>query len=231
MTQLTDTGTSTRTDLLTEVRRILESSEEPLTLPRIRSSLPAPFRAMSLEELGEALRRQAVANVLHQYPKYRSQQDRFWDRPMDVHVAMLLRTTLAESPLPWSELRRKLPSYTQTHAHEVLEREIAQGRLHRHPRIGRGGERFGIGPADPKDYLRLELVDLFRRLGELGFSQTQLRESALELLHDEEWSAAPEGSASTAERATNTASGNAEERRPAPQASEQPAPSPADSPQ
>jgi hypothetical protein len=186
MTQLTDT--SAKADLLTEIRRVLESSDEPLTLSKIRSRLPAPFRATGLEELAEVLKRQVAASVLWQYPKYRSPQDRFWDRPMDVHVAVLLLSTLAEGPLPWSVLRRKLPAYTQSHALGALENEIGQGRLHRHPKIGRGGERFGVRPADPKDYLRAELIDLFRRLDGRGFSRAQLREAALELLHDEEWS-------------------------------------------
>src|SRR5919199_4315315 len=93
------------TDLVAAVQQTLRDSDEPLTLSKIRSRLPMRFRQIGLEELADTLRRQASANVLYQYPKYRSQQDRFWDRPMPVHIAALLQTTLQEEgPLGWSEL-------------------------------------------------------------------------------------------------------------------------------
>ena len=194
MTQLAEqnvTAPPSDTDLVAAVRRVLESSPEPLTLSKIRSSLPANFRALSLEALGEALARQVAANVLVQYPKYRSPQDRFWDRPMRVHVAYLLRAALEEQPLAASELRRKLPDYAKTQAEAVLEEEVAQGRIHRHPPANsRSGPRFGVHPPDPRTFLRNELGTLFGRLERLGFTQTQLRQAALELLHDEEWAPA-----------------------------------------
>jgi hypothetical protein len=179
------------TDLVAAVQQVLQASDEPLTLSKIRSAVPARFRAVDLQKLEEILRRQVAANVLMQYPKYRSQHDRFWDRPMHVHVAHLLRSTLEEGALPWSELRRKLPAYAQAQAEAVLQEQVTQGRLYRHPRAGRGGERFGVRPADPKDYLRSELVTVFGRLAQLGFTQEQLRAGALELLHDEEWASVP----------------------------------------
>jgi hypothetical protein len=178
----------TDSDVVSAVQRVLEASAEPLTVSKIRAQLPPRFRTDNLEEI---LRRQAAANVLHQYPKYRSQQDRFWDRPMPVHIAALLRESLQEGPLAWSELRRKLPAYAQGQAESILQGEVAQGRLHRHPRSGRGAERFGHQPADARDYLRDRLVEVFRQLEQLGFTQAQLRAGALELLHDEEWASTP----------------------------------------
>src|SRR5262245_50927509 len=83
------------TDVVTAIRGVLEASSEPLTLSKIRSALPSQQRP-SPENLSEVLRRQVAANVFVQYPKYRSPQDRFWDRPMPVHLASLLRTVLAE---------------------------------------------------------------------------------------------------------------------------------------
>jgi hypothetical protein len=195
MTQTIDhqvAETAPETDLVAAVLRVLGASGEPLTVSKIRAKLPAPFRSASVEELTDALQRQVAANVLFQYPKYRSQQDRFWDRPMTVHLAALFREVLQESPLGWVELRRKLPAYAidpLTRAEAVLTEMMTRGELHRHPRTGkRGGDRFGLQPPDPKDYLRSELGEVFRDLEQLGFSQAQLRAAALELLHDEEWS-------------------------------------------
>src|SRR5689334_8254011 len=114
MTQMIDqkvAETSPETDVVAAVLRVLSASSEPLTVSKIRAKLPAPFRSASLEELTDTLQRQVAANVLIQYPKYRSQQDRFWDRPITVHLANLFREVLAEMPLGWAELRRKLPAY------------------------------------------------------------------------------------------------------------------------
>jgi hypothetical protein len=196
MTQLAEpnvTTTSSDTDLVAAIRRVLENSPEPLTVSKIRSALPANLRTLSVEALAEVLNRQVAANVLVQYPRYRSQQDRYWDRPMRVHIAHLLQTALAEQALAVSELRRKLPDYAKTQAEAILEEEVIQGRLYRHPpQNARSGPRFGATPPDPRTFLRAELNLLFGRLERLGFTRTQLREAALEVLHDEEWGTAEE---------------------------------------
>jgi hypothetical protein len=175
-------------DLTAAVTRVLAASSEPLTLPKIKSALPAAQRDGNIEEV---LRRQVAAGVLHQYPKYRSPQDRFWDRPMRVHVAALIREVLQEGPLGASELRRKLPAYAQTQMDDVLQEMLANKQLHRHPRSGRGGERLGARPPEARDYLKDELGVVFARLEQLGFTPSQIRAGALELLHDEEWSPRP----------------------------------------
>jgi hypothetical protein len=206
----TPAGTFTETDLVAAVRQVLQRSEEPLTLSKIRAALPTNLRGVSLEALEATLQRQTAANVLHQYPKYRSPQNRYWDRPMGVHLAHLLRTTLQEKPLSLSELRRKLPDYARHQAERVLEEEVNQGRLYSHPALSsRSGPRFGAGRPDPKDYLRAELATVFRRLEQLGFNQTDLREGAIELLHDEEWAPTQEtaGQAATPPEARQTRSG------------------------
>lgn len=205
MTQLFEQAAppaTTDADLVTAVQHALKGSEEPLTVSKIRAHLPTALRAISPEELTAVLQRQVTANVLYQFPKYRSQQDRFWDRPMPIHIAALLRETLAEDALNWSELRRKLPQYAQEPATAILESELAQGRLYRHPRTGRGGERFGVRPPDPKDYLRTELQAVFQQLTQMGFTDAQLRAGALELLHEEEWSSSPAPAPAAAAPAT-----------------------------
>ena len=192
----TASAVSAEPDLATALQQALQESREPLTVSKIRSALPPKLRSRSLEELTEALNRQVAANVLYQFPKYRSPQDRFWDRPMPVHVGNLLQDTLQEDgPLGWSELRRKLPAYAQDKAEAILQEQLAQGKLYRYPRTGRGGERYGVRPPDPKDYLRAELKEAFARLEQLGFSQEQLRIGALELLHEDQWQDEPKPAA------------------------------------
>lgn len=174
-------------DPVVAIQKVLEASSEPLTPSKLRAALPAKHKSANLEDI---LQRQVAAQVLYQFPKYRSQQDRYWDRPMPVHVAALLRETL-ETPFNLAELRRKLPVYAQPLFENILQEQLAKGQLHRHPKTGRGGERFGAKPADPKDYLKTELIEAFRRLEGLGFKLDQLRPAALELLHEEEWSTLP----------------------------------------
>jgi hypothetical protein len=177
---------------VSEVQRILAGSDEPLTLSKIRAQLPASFRTVELNELADLLQHQVAAHVLYQYPKYRSPQDRFWDRDMPVHIAHLMRAALADGPLAWAALRRKLPAYAQIQAQVVFEEQLNRGLLHRYPRVnGRSAERFGLRPPDPKDYLRQELPELFTRLAALGFTRPQVRLAAIELLHEEEWDVAP----------------------------------------
>src|SRR5262249_19085176 len=151
--------------------------------------------------------------------------------PMPVHVAQLIRDALAEGPLAWSQLRRKLPGYALTHegksvAEMVLKDLVEQGKLYKHPVPGsRGGERYALTPPDPKDPLRQELPVLFQKLEQFyGFSRTQLREAAIELLHEEEWASTAPAPAAPAPAASVAAA--AEE--PAPGAEAPPAPAAAD---
>lgn len=182
------------TDVVTAVRNLLAGSAEPMTLVRIRAGLPAALRPAELATLADGLRRQVSANVLYVYPKYRGPHERYWDRPMQVHVASLVRVIVNAGPLSWSEIRRKLPEYARSHACSVLEDLLAGGVLHRHPPTKRrNGPRFGLHRPDPKLYLRPELERAFAHLETLGFVRAELRQGALEMLHEEEWSAVPAG--------------------------------------
>lgn len=209
MTQVIESSTpETRpeVDLPGAIQHILASSAEPLTLSKLRSRLPMAVRTISLEELETVLRRLVSANVLHVYPRYRSQQERYWDRGMPIHIACVLRETLETKPLPVSELRRKLPAYVLPTFEEVLRDQVAQGLLHRHPPASkRGPERFGATAPDPKAYLIPELTQLFTRLEELGFTRVHVREAALELLHEEEWASNLTPREQTAEAGEETA--------------------------
>lgn len=216
--------TASSEDLGAALQRVLQASDEPLTLPKIRAKLPASLRNANLEEL---LQRQVTANVLYQYPKYRSPQDRFWDRPMPVHVAALIRCALETGALNASELRRKLPAYAQTQAEPILQELLAKNELHQHPRLGgRGGERFGLRPADPKDYLQPELNALFGRLQPLGFTVEQIRAAALEILHNEEWAPTPPEPSRRGEKWAAELNAGDSETSPCPPAEETPQPQP-----
>ena len=64
MTQVTDQTAAqplSDTDLAAEVQRVIGSSSEPLTISKIRSSLPTRMRSVTLEALGDVLRRQVAA--------------------------------------------------------------------------------------------------------------------------------------------------------------------------
>jgi len=177
----------TASDIIEGVHSVLRESSEPLTPAKIRGLLPRGLRFMSLPELGDLIERQVAARVLRRFPRYRSQHERFWDRPMEVHLARLIRNVLADGPLSWPELRRRLPPYARIQAEAVLHEQLANGELFRLPPSGRAGARFGILPPDPREYLRPELIGVFRRLQAMGFAWSQLLSAALELLHEEAW--------------------------------------------
>jgi hypothetical protein len=173
-------------DLVTALHRVLERSPEPLTPFKIRAALPADCRALGDAALEENLRRQTAANVLVQYPPYRSHQVRYWDRPMSVHVVGLIRGLLRDRPLAVSELRRRLPPYARSQVEVVLADQVAQGLLHCHPPLGqRAVPRYGLEPPDIRAALAPEWAALCDRLERQGFTRVQLRQAALELLQQE----------------------------------------------
>lgn len=176
------------TDVVEAIREVLRASDQPLTPTRIRAALPLSLRGLSLEAVRGALRRQVEAQVLILYPKYRSDQDRYWDRPLRQHVEQLLRRILRDGPMTRTDLRRRLPAYARILADNVLEAWVAKGRVYEHPCSSRrAAPRLALYPADPRPHLRLELDALFGRLEHLGFTRPQLRDATLTLLQDEDW--------------------------------------------
>ncbi len=175
-------------DLAGTIRLVLANSAEPLTPAKIRAALPPAMRSVSPEQLADTLERQVAAQVFILFPKYRSPQDRYWDRPMPVHLENLVRNVLRRGPLSWSEIRKHLPDYAKTLAESVVEEQVAKGRLFRHPSAGpRAGPRFGLEPADPRPYLKTELNALVGRLEQIGFPKVSLRSALLDLIRQEEW--------------------------------------------
>jgi hypothetical protein len=164
---------------------IFEQSDEPLPLPRILPRLPEVMRPESLQA---CLRRQVAARVFFEYPRYRSQHRRYWDRPIGEHVVELVRSALRERPLSWPELRSRLPAYVRGITQKVLREQVAKGSLFVHPRHGRrGADRFALTPPEIREYVQDGLHMLFQRLQRIGFAATAARETALELLHTEVW--------------------------------------------
>lgn len=194
------------TDVVEAIRDVLRASDQPLTPTRIRAVLPLPLRTLSLEAIRAALRRQVAAQVLILFPKYRSDQDRYWDRPLRQHVEQLLRRILRDGPMTRTELRRRLPAYARILADNVLDAWLVKGRVYEHPSSSRrAGPRLALYPADPRPHLRLELDALFGRLEHLGFTRPQLRDAALTILQAEDWSHAEDdavGGAAAAHYAT-----------------------------
>jgi hypothetical protein len=180
------------TDIVEVIQQVLRASDEPLTPTRIHTALPPGPRIPSLEVVIDALERQVAAQVLVLFPRYRSRQNRYWDRPLRVHVEHLLRKNLRDGPMTRSVLRRRLPAYARILADSVLDGLIAQRRVYEHPTASRRtGPRLALHPADPRAHLRPELDALFSRLQRLGYRRGQLRDAALTILHEEAWDEPP----------------------------------------
>jgi hypothetical protein len=174
------------TDMVEAIRDVLRASDQPLTPTQVRARLPWPLRGFSLEGIRDTLSRQVAAQVLILYPKYRSDQDRYWDRPLRQHVEQLLRGILRDRPMTRTELRRRLPAYARILADNVLDALLAKSRVFEHPGSSRrAGPRLASYPADPRPHLHVELEALFGRLERLGFTRRQLRDATLTLLQED----------------------------------------------
>ncbi len=179
---------SNQTDLVDAIRVIFKTSKEPLTVNKIRDQLSAPFDHLGVAELTDVMKRQVAANVVVICPKYRSSQDRYWDRPLREHAKVLLRDALADGPIPGAELRKKFPKYLRHLTESVLDEELAKGTVHRHPPVSlRAGFRFGLERADLRSYATTELEEALARLVELGFALSDARETFMQLLQETEW--------------------------------------------
>src|SRR5438552_2941462 len=175
-------------DLVDAVREVLKQSAEPLTIPRIRERLPTRFRHMRIEDLTEVLQRQAAAHVLVMCPKYRSRQDRYWDRTLHEHAKVVLHEALQGGPMPWADLRKKFPKYLRHLADSVLNEELAKATVFRHPPAStRMGPRYALQPADVRSYAGKELHEMLARLQQCGFARSEAREALMQLLQEDEW--------------------------------------------
>lgn len=176
-------------DLVDAVRELLRHSAEPMTVRRIRERLPGELRSMRQEELTEAIERQVAAQVLFICPKYRSSQDRYWDRSVRDHARSVLQTALADGPMSWTDLRKKVPKYARHLADSVLNEELARGTIFRHPPTStRMGLRYALSPPELRAYAAKELGEMLTRLEQCGFARVELREAIMQLLHEDEWS-------------------------------------------
>ena len=179
---------SNQTDLVDVVRTVLKHSSEPLTVAKIQERLPTAFRSLRPEELEEVLQRQVAAHVLIMCPKYRSSQDRYWDRSLREHAAVLLREALRNGPLSWSDLRKKFPKYVRHLAESVLSEELAKENIFRHPPASaRMGPRYALQPIEVRTYASKMLHESLERLEQIGFSRSEAREAIMQLLQEEEW--------------------------------------------
>jgi hypothetical protein len=179
---------STQTDLVDAVREVLRHSAEPLTVPRIRERLPMALRTIGIEELTDVLQRQLAAHVLVMCPKYRSSQDRYWDRPLREHAKVVLGEALRGGSMSWADLRKKFPKYLRHLADSVLNEELAKETIFRHPPTSaRMGPRYALEPADVRSYANKELQEMLTRLAHCGFGRAEVREAIVQLLQEEEW--------------------------------------------
>jgi hypothetical protein len=183
---------SIQPDLVDAIRSVLRTSDEPLTLVKLRDRLTHSFGVIGLQELREVVERQVAAHVLTICPKYRSDQDRYWDRPLREHTRVLVHEALRmrDGPASWSELRKKLPKYLRHLAESVLSEELARGVIFRHPGASkRMGPRYALQPAEARDYAGRLLQEALDRLEQIGFARGEAREAMMQLLNEEEWGA------------------------------------------
>lgn len=173
------------------IKRILQQAPKPLNVERLRD-------ARGELRVGEDDFRQALLRLLdrgevHRWPPVRGKEC-YWSRAFEEKAREGVLSALAGGPLTWAALqiaaRKFLPGCPKTPADQALKEArdalLAEGRIFRHPKTGRRGERFGLTPADPRLYLkevRKAIRGVLDKLGKAGVAPGAVHAAIGELLH------------------------------------------------
>jgi len=165
-------------DLDALLKKLVAQASDPLSVTRMRRSLPPGYR-IPLDQLQERLLALARQGLLFEWP---TQPKRYASRPLEAFVReRIIEVLTRHRTLTAAEISKKLPAVAKPLLAKILEKLIKERCVWKHPKIGRR-EPYGIAPPDPLDYLRPKLDKLVAILGKLGFSPTGIREAFQEYL-------------------------------------------------
>jgi hypothetical protein len=180
------------------ILRALSLQTQPMTISRLRATVPAPFRGKPaafqacLETLVESRR-------VWLHPSGTSAQPLVWDRSPDAFAEAVICAAVTKEPLSLADIekktRTKLKGVSTTDRRAVVDRLLAQGRLFRWPRRPRvRTDKLGLHPPEPQSYLAPALAAFNKALAqvaaafaEVGIDPRQTHAAALAAVQSQDW--------------------------------------------
>jgi len=180
------------------ILRALSLQAKPVTISRLRASVPAPFRGKPaafqacLEPLVESRR-------VWLYPSGTPAPPLVWDRSPDVFAETVICAALSKQPLSLGDIEKKtrtqLKGLSPTDRRAIIDRLLAQGRLFRWPRKPRvRTDKLGLHPPEPQAYLAPALAALNKAIAqvaaafaEVGIHPSQTHAAALAAVQAQDW--------------------------------------------
>jgi len=160
-------ATTLQPDIGIQVLEILRRATEPLTVDKIRRSLPKPYRVPPKRkaELQVELERLATDGRIVEWPK-KGASPRYWNRdPRQCAVEGILAA--AENPLSPARLAqaasKRAFGYPAKLLPPLIVEMIKDGRLFREPPVGGTRAVVSLQPVNPEAY-RAELEGILRQI-------------------------------------------------------------------
>lgn len=151
-------------DLDTLILKALGQANAPLSVTGLGRSLPRAYRlpAEGLRARLDALRR---AGSIHAWPR-----STYWCRSFDEELRARVLTALAPGrAMTRSEIEKAVRIGSQR-IPAVLRALVAEGRVHRHPRLGRR-DPYAVAAAEPDAYVQTPLRKLIAAVAKSGFAR------------------------------------------------------------
>lgn len=176
----------------------LAMQPQPVTISRLRSSLPAPFRgkpATFTTHLG----RLAESGRIWFFPSGKPNQPLVWDRSPAVFVESVVLAALNKKPLTIGEIEKKTRAKLKHLTHEdcrlVIDKLLSDRQIFRWAKKpGTKTEKLGITPPDPREYLASALKALGKAVAkvanafsEVGISPSETYAAAIAAIQSQDW--------------------------------------------
>jgi hypothetical protein len=176
----------------------LSLQSQPITISRLRATVPAPFRAKPatfqacLDPLVESQR-------VWLHPSGTSAPPLVWDRSPDAFAEAVICAAVTKEPLSVGDIekktRSKLKGLSPTDRRAIVDQLLARGRLFRWPRKPRvRTDKLGLHPPEPQAYLAPALAALNKAIAhvatafaEVGIHPSQTHAAALAAVQAQEW--------------------------------------------
>ncbi len=171
-----------RRNTLTELEQILfkvvERSDEALSVTQVRRGLPKSFR-FQIRILFRHLQALAKKGKLFIWKPVRGRKDpgswKFSIQAPSDFVLDRIFASLRSGSATQAKIAHALPGYARMKVPAVLKELVRAGRVSQHPQAGRS-RRYSLAPPDPLEYLKPKLDALVRRLEQDGFETHAVRD-------------------------------------------------------